>query len=76
MQSAEEIFCEWWPMGATPCYAPAEFVLVRPGGEMLRFTCALHAPAWAAQVKGLHHLLKRADWEALGSGYHGTHLGG
>jgi len=22
-------YCEWWPLGAAPCYAPADFMLVR-----------------------------------------------
>jgi len=70
-------YCEWWPEGERqPCYAPASIVLVRPSGEMLRFTCMEHAPAWAARILGAYHMLDRAEWEARGAGYRGPQLGG
>jgi hypothetical protein len=31
-------YCEWWPEDTS-------FVLVRPSGETLRFTCAEQAPS-------------------------------
>ncbi len=70
-------FCEWWPLGsAAPCYAPAEFLLVRPSGETLRFTCAAHRDAWAERVRGASSVLERTAWEAQGGGYRGQMLGG
>lgn len=34
-------YCLYLPDGSRqPCYAPAGFVLVRPGGNTLRFSCA------------------------------------
>jgi hypothetical protein len=65
-------FCEWWPEGTDrPCYAPASFVLVRPSGETLRFSCAEHLPGWAARVRGQYTVLARDEWEARGCGYRG-----
>jgi len=70
-------FCEWLADGTRrPCYAQASFVLVRPGGQTLRFTCAEHAPAWASRVQGRYLVLERDEWEARGGGYRGRMLGG
>ena len=70
-------FCEWWPEDTRcPCYAQASFVLVRPSGETLGFTCTAHVPAWAGQVRGRYLVLERAEWEARGRGYRGRMLGG
>ena len=70
-------YCELWPEGTRrPCYAQASFVLVRPSGETLRFSCAEHLPAWAARVRGQYAVLERDEWEARGRGYRGRTLGG
>ena len=70
-------YCERWPKGTRrPCYAQASFVLVRPSGETLRFTCAEHAPAWAGLIQGRYLVLERDKWKARGSGYRGRMLGG
>lgn len=55
-------YCECWPDGThRPCYAPASLVLVRPGGETLRFACAEHAPAWANPIQGRYLVPERAE---------------
>jgi hypothetical protein len=59
-----------------PCYAPATLVLVRPSGQTLGFTCAEHAPAWAARIRGSYRVLERGEWDAAGCGYRGAMLGG
>jgi hypothetical protein len=70
-------YCEWWLEDIRrPCYAQASFVLARPSGETLRFTCAEHAPAWAGRIHGKYVLLRRDEWEASGRGYRGRMLGG
>lgn len=69
-------YCLWWPLGGKPCYALAELVLVRPGGQTLGFTCAAHRDAWAEQIHGAYRMLERAEWEARGAGYRGMMLGG
>jgi hypothetical protein len=70
-------FREWLPNGSRqPCHAAAGLVLVRPSGHTLRFTCAAHAPAWAARIHGRYLLLEREEWEAQGGGYRGPALGG
>jgi hypothetical protein len=51
---------EWWQLGEPrPCYAQAGFVLVRPSGQTLRFSCAEHLPAWENQIQG-HYIRARA----------------
>src|SRR5690242_6483562 len=58
--------CEWWSEDTRrPCSAPVSLVLVRPGGQALRFTCAEHWPAWASRVQGWYRVLERAEWEGL-----------
>jgi hypothetical protein len=70
-------YCEFLPEGSRrPCYAPATFVLVRPSGETLRFTCAEHLPAWATRVHGRYLVLEWDEWVARGRGYRGPMLGG
>jgi len=69
--------CEWWPLGERrPCYAAAGFVLVRPSGETLTFSCAKHRKARASRIRGPCLVLERAEWEARGAGYRGAMLGG
>ena len=68
--------CEHYLEGPRrPCYAQAEFVLVRPSGQTLGFSCAEHLPAWAGQIQGRYLMLSRAEWEARGGGYRGWMLG-
>ena len=70
-------FCEYLPDDSRqPCYAPAGFVLVRPGGQTLRFSCAEHRDAWAVRIQGRYEVLERDEWVRQGSGYRGRHLGG
>jgi hypothetical protein len=70
-------YCQWLPDGSRqPCYAPAAFVLVRPSGETLTFSCEAHREAWAAQIRGKYEVLERTEWERQGRGYRGPHLGG
>jgi hypothetical protein len=69
-------YCQWWPLGGAPCYASAAFVLVRPSGETLGFSCAAHRDAWTGQVQNAHVVLDRAASEAKGRGYLGLMLGG
>jgi hypothetical protein len=70
-------YCQWWPEGTRrQCYAPASFVLVRPNGETLRFSCAEHLPAWATRIQGRYLVLERDEWEAHGRDYRGGMLGG
>jgi len=70
-------YCLWLPDGSRqPCYAPAGFVLVGPGGQTLRFSCAEHLPAWARRIRGQHLVLERGEWMARGAGYRGKDLGG
>ncbi len=70
-------YCEYLPDGSRrPCYAPATLVLVRPGGQTIRFSCAEHREAWATRIQGRYLVLERAEWEARGSGYRGVELGG
>jgi len=79
MSSGQELadYCEYLPDGSyQPCYAPAGLVLVRPGGETLRFTCAEHLPAWADRIQGRYLVLERDEWEARGAGYRLNHEGG
>ena len=70
-------YCEWPPeRSRRPCYAPAAFVPIRPGGETLRFTmCGARArlghPGSRPDV-----VLERDEGEARGGGYRGTMLGG
>lgn len=59
-----------------PCDAPTSFVLARPSGETLRFTCAEHLPAWASQIQKRYLVLERNEWEKRGPGYRGVMLGG
>jgi hypothetical protein len=79
VSSGQELadYCEWFLEDIRrPCYAPAGFVLVRPGGETLRFSCAEHLPAWASRIQGRYVVLERDEWEARGRGYCGVMLGG
>ena len=70
-------YCEYLPdSNRQPCYAPASLVLVRPGGQTLRFSCAEHREAWASRIQGRYDVLERTEWEARGAGYRGTELGG
>ncbi len=70
-------FCEYLPEGShQPCYAAATLVLVRPGGQTLRFSCAKHRDAWASRIQGKYLVLERDEWEARGRGYRGPMLGG
>jgi hypothetical protein len=70
-------FCQWWPLGEPhPCYAQASLVLVRPSGQTLRFSCAMHRENWTGQIQGAYAVLERADWETRGAGYRGKMLGG
>jgi hypothetical protein len=69
-------FCQWWPMGGRPCYAPAGLVLVWPSGQTLGFTCRAHREAWAGQVRGGYLVRERPAWEAGGAGYRGLAPGG
>ena len=68
--------CEWWPLGEPPCYAPATFVLLRPSGETLRFTCRAHRDALASRIRGPYLVLERGEWAAWCSGYGVVELGG
>lgn len=57
-------FCEWVPDSSRwPCYAPAALVLVRPGGETLRFV-PRHLSAWPSRIQGRYLMLERDEWEA------------
>ncbi len=70
-------YCEFLPDGSRrPCYAPAAFVLVRPGGQTLRFSCADHLPAWASRIRGRYLVVEREEREQSGAGYRGAELGG
>jgi hypothetical protein len=70
-------YCEYLPEDTRrPCYAQASFVLARPDGQTLRFTCAEHLPAWESRVQGRYSVLERGQWEAQGWGYRGKMLGG
>jgi hypothetical protein len=70
-------YCLWLPDGSRqPWYGAATLVLVRPGGQTLRFSCADHREAWAARIGGRYDVLDRDEWEARGSGYRGAELGG
>lgn len=70
-------YCEFLPdRSRRPCYAPATLVLVRPGGQTLRFSCAEHREAWATRIQGRYLVLERDEWEARGAGYRGLTLGG
>ena len=70
-------YCQWWPERTPrPCYGQAAYVLLRPSGETLRFTCAEHVPAWATRIQGRCLVLERDEWEARGAGYRGPALGG
>lgn len=70
-------YCEYLPDGSRqPCYAPAALVLVRPTGDVLRFTCADHLPAWATRIQGRYLVLERDEQEARGAAYRGLMLGG
>ncbi len=70
-------YCEWLPDGSRqPCYAPATLVLVRRGGETLRFSCAAHRDAWATRIRGRYLVLEWDEWVARGRGYRGPELGG
>ncbi len=69
-------FCEYLPDGSRqPCYAPASLVLVRPGGQTVRFSCAEHREAWATRIRGRYLVLERDEWEGRGAGYCGPMLG-
>jgi len=69
-------YCLWHEIGQRPCYAPAEFVLVRPSGETLGFSCAAHRDQWDSQIRGTYLIVDLAEWRAQGSGYRGRMLGG
>ena len=70
-------YCGWWPLGTrSPCYAQAAFVVVRPSGETLSFSCAAHREAWAQTIRGAYAVIGRAEWEEKGCGYRGPALGG
>ena len=69
--------CEWWPVGEPhPCCGPATFVLARPSGETLRFTCRAHRDALASRIRGPYLVLERAEWAAWGAGSREVELGG
>jgi hypothetical protein len=70
-------YCLFLPDGSRqPCYAPAELVIVRPGGDTLAFSCAEHRDTWASRIQGRYDALARGEWEARGAGYRGAELGG
>ncbi len=70
-------YCQYLPDGSRrPCYAPAGFVIVRPSGETLRFSCAEHREAWATRIRGRYLVLEKEEWVARGQGYRGPALGG
>ena len=70
-------FCEYLPDGSRqPCYAWAGFVVVRPSGQTMRFTCAAHREAWAERIQVAYRVIERAAWESAGGGYRGPDLGG
>ncbi len=75
-QTSLSDFCLWWPPGDRPCYAPASFVVTRPSGETLGFSCAKHREAWAGLIQGAYEVVERAEWEQNGCGYRGPMLGG
>jgi hypothetical protein len=55
-------FYEWLPDGSRePCYGPAGFVLVRPDGENLRFSCVKHREGWATRTRGPYRVVGRAE---------------
>ncbi len=77
LQSELADYCEYLPDGSRqPCYAPAGFVLVRPSGDTLRFSCREHLAAWATRIQGRYLMLERGEWEVRGGGYRGGMLGG
>ncbi len=68
--------CEFWlEETRRPCYEQTSFVLVRPSGETLGFSCAEQLPAWADLIRGKYLALGLAAWRAQGSGYRGWMLG-
>jgi hypothetical protein len=70
-------YCLFLPDGSRqPCYAPAELVIVRPGGDTLALSCAEHRDTWASRIQGRYDALARGEWEAWGAGYRGAMLGG
>ena len=62
-------YCQFWLEDIRrPCYAQAGFVLVRPSGQTLGFSCATHRDAWTERIRGAYSVLERAEWEARGRG--------
>ncbi len=70
-------YCLFLPTGSRQvCYAQAELVVMRPGGDTLAFSCRAHETAWADTIRGKYVVLERDEWEARGARYRGATLGG
>ena len=62
-------YCEYWPPGEPhPCHQPADLVLVRPKGELLRFTCSAHLSVWANLIQGEYFVLDCVECERKDGG--------
>ena len=56
-------YCDWWPISEPrPCFARAVYVIVRPGGEIVRLSCPAHRQVLADRTRGPYLVLDCATW--------------